>query len=105
MKKGDILVAVNGENVKCTCLKDIKAAILKSGQTVSLTVITMMPPTQKPTINIGTQDTMRSSASSSSGDMQQMGDTMNGTVKSKMKNLTFLKTKKSPTLKESLRKK
>lgn len=107
INKDDILTAVNGVNVKCKALKEIKAIIVKGGDKVELTVVTPMPATSKPTLEINKQhstDTVKSSASNGASDMQQMGDTMTGSLKKKMKNLTFLKGKKSSTLKESLRK-
>lgn len=101
-----MLIAVNGVNVKCKLLRDIKSEIVKSGDTVKLTVVTPMAPTVNPTIQIANQDTIRSSNSStSSGDMHLMGDTMTGTMRNKIKSLTFLKSKKAPALKSSLRKK
>lgn len=104
MKVDDILVAVDGVNVKCKKLKNIKALIMSEGSSVQLTLVTPMTPTSKPTIDITTSGTVRSmNSSSSSNDMHQLGDTMTGTWRNKMKSLTFLKTKKSPS--ESLRKK
>lgn len=95
LKTNDILVMVNGVNVKNKPQKDIKVLILERVPVLEIAVVTPMPPSVSPSMLIPKHDdTMRSSMSSGSGDMQQM-DTMTGTWKNKMKNLTFLKNKKA----------
>jgi len=96
-------VAVNGVNVKNMSQKDIKSVIVQRLPTVDMSVVTPMPPSMPLTKPTKQHDTITSSVSSGSADMQQM-DTMTGTWKNKMRNLTFLKTKKSAP-KDSLRNK
>ena len=89
-----MLVAVNGINVKTKSQKDIKSLIIQRAPALEMTVVTPMPPSMSPTQPPKQHDTITSSTSSGSADMQQM-DTMTGTWKNKMKNLTFLKNKKA----------
>lgn len=102
MRSGDILVRVEGHDVKWLPLADVETLISEAGQSLNVTVVTPMEPPRATIPVPDPDDTLRSSHSSGSSDMKQMNGTVTSTFRRKMHNLTFLKNKKSMKHSDSL---